>query len=136
MNAIAAGEAAPLLTRVSDAPETQFSFATRPVTRCSTVSVEGPLSAFLERRRHFDLDPMCLSFIGYEGSKRHVAAQRKLVGASSGATRARHRHRPWRPYTIRSSTPPTSATSARPRALADGSETSAPWSALPGLYDT
>ena len=38
------------------------------------------LRIFLRRRLGFDLDEMCLSFIGYEGSERHVAAQRRAVG--------------------------------------------------------
>ena len=38
------------------------------------------LRTYLARRRGFDVGEMCLSFIGYEGPERHVAAQRKLTG--------------------------------------------------------
>src|SRR5680860_189313 len=65
------------VTRVSAAPETAVSFATRnaptPLDRVKSKA----LQAFL-RRRGWDLEAMCLSFIGYEGSADHVAAQRKL----------------------------------------------------------
>ena len=36
--------------------------------------------AFLQRRKGYDLKKMCLAFIGYEGSERHVKAQRRAVG--------------------------------------------------------
>jgi alkyldihydroxyacetonephosphate synthase len=35
---------------------------------------------FLSRRLGWDLNEMCLSFIGYEGSEQHVSAQRRAVG--------------------------------------------------------
>ena len=80
MRDIAASEAAPSVTRVSDAYETRFSFATRkdptPVDRVKSKA----LQAYLRRAKGFDVDDMCLSFIGYEGTEAHVAAQRKLVG--------------------------------------------------------
>src|SRR4051812_14919455 len=81
MRAIAESDAAPSVTRVSDGPETRFSFATKktptPVDRAKSKA----LQLFLERKSSFgDLQEMCLSFIGYEGAKAHVAAQRKLVG--------------------------------------------------------
>ena len=137
MNAIAAGEAAPSVTRVSDAPETQFSFATKTGDSVVDRLKSKALSAFLERRRHFDLDQMCLSFIGYEGSKRHVAAQRKLVG------RIVRRHGglaigtgPGALYDQKKFDTPYIRDFLLDRgALGDVSETSAPWSALPGLYD-
>ncbi len=78
---IAAGEAAPSVTRVSDAPETAFSFATRKDGHAASTDVKSrALQAFLRRRRGFDLEAMCLGFVGYEGSEGHVRAQRKLVG--------------------------------------------------------
>jgi alkyldihydroxyacetonephosphate synthase len=137
MNAIAAGEAAPSVTRVSDAPETQFSFATKTGDTLVDRLKSKALSTFLERRRHFDLDQMCLSFIGYEGSKRHVAAQRKLVG------RIVRRHGglaigagPGALYDQKKFDTPYIRDFLLDRgALGDVSETSAPWSALPGLYD-
>ncbi|MBV9415807.1 MAG: FAD-binding oxidoreductase, partial [Solirubrobacterales bacterium] len=38
------------------------------------------LKAYLRHRRGFDIDQMCLAFIGYEGSEHHVATQRRAVG--------------------------------------------------------
>jgi alkyldihydroxyacetonephosphate synthase len=38
------------------------------------------LKAYLQRRLGFDVGRMCLAFIGYEGSERHVASQRRAVG--------------------------------------------------------
>jgi alkyldihydroxyacetonephosphate synthase len=80
MHAIAESEASPSVTRVSDGYETAFSFSTRkdptPLDRVKSKA----LTTYLERRRGYDLQTMCLAFIGYEGSKRHVASQRKLVG--------------------------------------------------------
>ncbi len=137
MNAIAAGEAAPSVTRVSDAYETQFSFATKTGNSLLDRVKSKALSTYLERRRHFDLDDMCLSFIGYEGSKDHVAAQRKLVGHIVG------RHGglaigtgPGALYDQKKFDTPYIRDFLLDRgALGDVSETSAPWSVLPGLYD-
>jgi alkyldihydroxyacetonephosphate synthase len=136
MHDIADSEAAPSVTRVSDANETQFSFATRkepsPVDRVKSKA----LTTYLERRRGFDLGAMCLSFIGYEGTKDHVAAQRKLVGAivkrhgglSIGAS-------PGELYDQKKFDTPYIRDYLLDRgALADVSETAAPWSALPTVY--
>jgi alkyldihydroxyacetonephosphate synthase len=38
------------------------------------------LRVYVRRRLGFDPEQMCLSFIGYEGSTRHVTAQRRAVG--------------------------------------------------------
>jgi alkyldihydroxyacetonephosphate synthase len=136
MHDIAASEASPSVTRVSDARETQFSFSTRkdptPLDRAKSKA----LTTYLQRRRGYDLDAMCLSFIGYEGSKEHVAAQRKLVakivarhnglciGASPGELYDQKKFdTPYiRDYLLDRGAP------------ADVSETSAPWGALPTLY--
>jgi alkyldihydroxyacetonephosphate synthase len=136
MHDIAASEAVPSVTRVSDANETQFSFATRkdptPIDRVKSRA----LTTYLERRRGFDLEAMCLSFIGYEGTKDHVAAQRKLVGAivkrhgglSIGAS-------PGELYDQKKFDTPYIRDYLLDRgALADVSETAAPWSALPTVY--
>src|SRR5207247_5012505 len=74
----------PSVTRVSDARETQFSFATRKDPTALDRLKSKALTTYLRRRRGYDLDAMCLSFIGYEGSDDHVAAQRKLVGRIVG----------------------------------------------------
>ena len=137
MNEIAAAEATPSVTRVSDAPETRFSFATKTGNSLLDRLQSKALSTYLEKRRHFDLDAMCLSFIGYEGSKDHVAAQRKLVGRIVGG------HGglcigtgPGALYDQKKFDTPYIRDYLLDRgALGDVSETSAPWSALPALYD-
>ena len=136
MHDIAASEASPSVTRVSDANETQFSFSTRkdpsPVDRVKSKA----LRTYLERRRNFDLEAMCLSFIGYEGTKDHVTAQRKLVGQivkrhgglSIGAS-------PGELYDQKKFDTPYIRDYLFERgALADVSDTAAPWSALPTVY--
>src|SRR3954467_3673321 len=80
MRDIAASEAAPSVTRVADANETAFSFATKKGSSLVDKLQSTALKTFLTRRKGFDLGEMCLGFIGYEGPARHVAAQRKAVG--------------------------------------------------------
>jgi alkyldihydroxyacetonephosphate synthase len=137
MQAIAESEAAPTVTRVSDSFETAFSFSTRkdptPLDRVKSKA----LTTYLERRRGYDLEAMCLSFIGYEGSKAHVASQRKLVGRivsrfgglCIGSS-------PGELYDQKKFDTPYIRDFLLDRgAPADVSETSAPWSALRPLYD-
>lgn len=77
---LAASECSVSVTRLSDARETQFSFATRirptPVDKLQSAA----LRSYLKRRLGYDVSQMCLSFIGYEGSERHVTQQRSAVG--------------------------------------------------------
>jgi alkyldihydroxyacetonephosphate synthase len=80
MRDIAESECSVSVTRVSDANETQFSFATRKRPTIIDRLQSRALRMFLQRRRGFDLNQMALSFIGYEGSPVHVTAQRKAVG--------------------------------------------------------
>jgi alkyldihydroxyacetonephosphate synthase len=137
MREIAAGEAAPSVTRVSDAYETAFSFSTKTGDSIVDKLKSKALSVFLERRKNFDLEAMCLAFIGYEGTKGHVSAQRKLAG------RIVRRHGglcigtgPGALYDQKKFDTPYIRDYLLDRgALADVSETSAPWSGLPGLYD-
>jgi alkyldihydroxyacetonephosphate synthase len=80
MRDIAASDCSVSVTRVSDAQETQFSFAMRtPPTLVDKLQSKA-LRMFLQRRLGYDLRQMCLSFIGYEGSDGHVAEQRRAVG--------------------------------------------------------
>jgi alkyldihydroxyacetonephosphate synthase len=136
MRDIAASEASPSVTRVSDAPETAFSFATRNAPTMIDRVKSRALQTFL-RRRSWDLDAMCLSFIGYEGSADHVAAQRKLSerivkrhgGLSIGAS-------PGELYDQKKFDTPYIRDFLLDRgAPADVSETSAPWSELQTVYD-
>jgi alkyldihydroxyacetonephosphate synthase len=78
MQEIAAGDVHPAITRVSDGRETGFSLATAKESKGFSGLAQRGLFAFL-KRRGWDLDEMCLSFIGYEGSPEHVARQRKAV---------------------------------------------------------
>jgi alkyldihydroxyacetonephosphate synthase len=80
MQDLAASEHAVSVTRVSDANETQFSFAMRVQPTLVDKLQSRVLRIFLRRRLGFDLNQMCISFIGYEGSDRHVAAERRAVG--------------------------------------------------------
>jgi alkyldihydroxyacetonephosphate synthase len=137
MREIAASEASPSVTRVSDSYETQFSFATRKDPSLLDRLKSKALSEYLERRRDFDLEAMCLSFIGYEGGKDYVATQRKLVGrivsshgglcVGKGSGELYDQKKFDTPY-IRDYLLDRGAPG-------DVSETSAPWSALPKLYD-
>ena len=78
MQHIAAGDVHPAITRVSDGRETGFSFATSKASKGFSALAQRGLFAFL-KRRGWNLDEMCLSFIGYEGAPEHVARQRKAV---------------------------------------------------------
>ena len=136
MRDISASEASPSVTRVSDAPETAFSFAMREAPTALDRVKSRALQAFL-RRRGWDLDAMCLSLIGYEGTARHVAGQRKLTerivkrrgGLGIGQS-------PGRLYDQKKFDTPYIRDFLLDRgAPADVSETSAPWSELGTVYD-
>jgi len=138
MAELAASEVSTSVTRVSDAPETLFSFATRkaptPIDRIKSKA----LTTFLTRRRGFDVKSMCLGFVGYEGSAGHVAAERKAagrliarhggvcIGSSPGALYDQKKF----------DTPYIRDFLLERGVLADVSETAAPWSELTPLYDT
>ena len=80
MRDIAASDCSVSVTRVSDAHETQFSFAMRTNPTALDRFQSKALRTFLRRRLGYDVHQMCLSFIGYEGTEGHVAEQRKKVG--------------------------------------------------------
>jgi alkyldihydroxyacetonephosphate synthase len=137
MRDIAASEAEPSVTRVSDSWETRFSFATRKDPTALDRAKSAALQTYLKRRRGYDLEDMCLSFIGYEGTERHVASQRRLVGKIV----ARHGGlcigaSPGELYDQKKFDTPYIRDFLLDRgALADVSETSAPWSTLGQVYD-
>ncbi|WP_354701986.1 FAD-binding oxidoreductase [Paraconexibacter sp. AEG42_29] len=137
MHAIALSDASVSVTRVSDAPETQFSFATRKAsTRLDKVQSKA-LTTFLTKAKGFALEEMCLSFIGYEGSEDHVSEQRRKVGRIVGA------HgglcigaSPGQLYDQKKFDTPYIRDFLLDRgAAADVSETAAPWGRLRELYD-
>jgi alkyldihydroxyacetonephosphate synthase len=68
----------PSITRISDARETGFTMATAKKAKGVSGLGQAALMATL-KRRGWDLDKMCLSFIGYEGTKGHVARQQAEV---------------------------------------------------------
>ncbi len=136
MRDIAASEAAPSITRVADANETAFSFATKKASTLLDKLQSKALSVFLTKRKGFVLDEMCLGFIGYEGSERHVGAQRKAVGrivAHHGGICIGSS--PGELYDQKKFDTPYIRDHLLDRGvLADVSETAAPWGALPGLH--
>jgi alkyldihydroxyacetonephosphate synthase len=80
MRDVAASDCSVSVSRLSDANETQFSFAMRKRPTLLDRLQVAALNAYLTRRHGFELDRMCLSFIGYEGSEANVARERKAVG--------------------------------------------------------
>jgi alkyldihydroxyacetonephosphate synthase len=137
MRELAESEASPSVTRVSDGYETRFSFATKKTPTLLDRVKSKALATYLRRRRGWDLDAMCLAFIGFEGSAAHVARQRKAVGAIVG----RHGglcigQGPGELYDQKKFDTPYIRDYLLDRgAPADVSETSAPWSGLQPLYD-
>jgi alkyldihydroxyacetonephosphate synthase len=136
MRDLAAGEASPSVTRVSDPEETQFSFATKKRSSVAERLKSKALMTFLARRRGFDLEAMCLSFIGYEGSERRVASERRRVkrivarhgGLSIGSG-------PGALYDQKKFDTPYIRDFLLDRGvLGDVAETAAPWSALGTVY--
>jgi alkyldihydroxyacetonephosphate synthase len=76
MHDISESDAKPIVTRVSDARESGFSFATGKEKK--GFDAQKVLMAVL-KRRGWDLEGINLSFIGYEGSASHVAYEKKIV---------------------------------------------------------
>ncbi len=136
MRDLSASEVSPSLTRVSDASETAFSFSTRKTPTPLDRLKSAALARYLQRQG-FDTEAMCLGFVGYEGTERHVSAQRRAVsrvfnvhgavciGRSPGVLYDQKKFdTPYiRDYLLDRGT------------LADVSETAAPWSQLPMLYE-
>lgn len=135
MQDISVSDATPSITRVSDARETQFSFATRKKSKGISSLVSKGLMKVLERKG-WDLTQICLSFIGYEGGKDHVGRNKAIVksivtkhggivvGKGPGALYDQKKFdMPYiRDYLLVRG------------AAADVSETAAPWSELHALY--
>jgi alkyldihydroxyacetonephosphate synthase len=136
MHAIAASDATPSVTRVSDARETQFSFATKkPGGLVDSLTSKG-MKVFLQKAKHFDIEQMCLSVIGFEGSADHVMVNRKLVGkivAEHGGVSVGSG--PGELYDQKKFDTPYIRDFLLDRgALADVSETSVGWSGIEALY--
>ncbi|GAA4738958.1 FAD-binding oxidoreductase [Amnibacterium soli] len=136
MQQIAESDVHPAITRVSDGRETGFSLATSKASKGFSGLAQKGLFAFL-KRRGWDLDAMCLSFIGYEGADDHVARQRKAVerivkrngGVSVGTG-------PGVLYDQKKFDTPYLRDFLLDRGtVGDVSETSVPWSGLDAMHD-
>jgi alkyldihydroxyacetonephosphate synthase len=137
MAEIAESEATPSITRVADPHETQFSFATKKPGGLVDRYSSAALKKYLARVKGYDMENACLGFIGYEGSEKHVKQQKKIVGdivsshngicIGSGPGELYDQKKFDTPY-IRDHLLDFGG-------LGDVSETAAPWSVLPKLYD-
>jgi alkyldihydroxyacetonephosphate synthase len=137
MGAIAASEATPMVSRISDPNETRFSLAMKK-REVMPGQVKSAISKFyLQRVKRFDLQRMCLAFIGYEGTGKHVRRQKRLVDEIV------HQHggicvglRQGQLYDQKKFDTPYLRDFIMDRgALADVSDTAAPWSQLERLYE-
>ena len=137
MHDISTSDAHPSITRVSDAKETTFSFATRK--KSNRISISSLISKGMMKvlqRRGWKLDEICLSFIGYEGGKAHVARQKAIVkdivGRHGGIVVGKG---PGELYDQKKFDTPYIRDFLLDRgAIGDVSETAAPWSKLLPLY--
>jgi alkyldihydroxyacetonephosphate synthase len=134
MHEISESDARPTVTRVSDARESGFSFATGKAK--SGFDPQKVLMAYL-KARGWDLEGINLSFIGFEGSASHVAYEKKIVarivkkhgglGVGKG---------PGVLYDQKKFDTPYLRDFLLDRgAAADVSETAAPWSRLNEIHD-
>lgn len=136
MREIAESDAHPSITRVSDSNETGFSFATSKESKGVSKYATEAMMKVLELRG-WDLSKLCLSFIGYEGSKTHVSMTKAIVdgivkrnngiGVGTGPGRLYDQKKFDTPY-IRDFLLDRGAS-------ADVSETAAPWGKLQQVYD-
>ncbi len=78
MQEINVSDAHTTVTRVSDANETQFSFSTQRAAK-GRKKLEMKVLFGVLKRRGWDLDKMCLSYIGFEGGRRYVKANQDIV---------------------------------------------------------
>jgi alkyldihydroxyacetonephosphate synthase len=81
MQEISESDAAPTITRVSDSRETGFSLATSKESKGITKFVSGTVLPRIFKSKGWNLEEICLSFIGYEGGTAHAKRQKKLVDA-------------------------------------------------------
>jgi alkyldihydroxyacetonephosphate synthase len=122
---------------VSDSYETAFSMSTSKESKGVGKWVTKGLTQYM-KSKGWDLDRICLSFIGYEGSPTHVRYEKALVG------KIVRRHGglsvgqgPGALYDQKKFDTPYIRDFLLDRgALADVSETASPWSAMLTLHDT
>lgn len=137
MREVSESDAAPTVTRVSDAQETAFSMATGKKSRGASKWVTKGLTEYL-KRTGWDLGGLCLSFVGYEGSPTHVRYEKALVGkivkrhGGIGVGQG-----PGALYDQKKFDTPYIRDFLLDRgALADVSETASPWSSMLEIHDT
>lgn len=81
MQAINESDAEPSITRISDSRETGFSLATSKESKGVSKFLAGTVLPNLMKSKGWNLDDICLSFIGYEGGEAHAKRQKSLVDA-------------------------------------------------------
>ena len=79
MQEVAESDAAPSITRISDSRETGFSLATSKERHGFDKFAAGTVLPTLMKSKGWNLDEICLSFIGYEGGEAHAKRQKKMV---------------------------------------------------------
>jgi len=79
MNELAASDVHPSITRVSDPRETEFTLATSKERHGFDKFAAETMLPFLMRRKGWNLDDICISFIAYEGDAAYAKRQKKLV---------------------------------------------------------
>ena len=136
MQEISTSDAAPTVTRISDSYETSFSFATQKERSGLSKFVNDTVFKVLQRRG-WDLDKICLSFIGYEGGRAEVSRQKSMVkdviGKHGGIVAGKS---PGQLYDQKKFDTPYLRDFLLDRgAVGDVSETAAPWSKLVPLYN-
>ncbi|MWB98496.1 FAD-binding oxidoreductase [Agromyces seonyuensis] len=137
MRAISESDAALSVTRVSDARETGFSLATSKESHGLSKFLSGTALPTIMKSKGWDLERICLSFIGFEGGAEHVKRQKRLVdaivkqhggmGVGTGPGVLYDQKKFDTPY-LRDFLLDHGA-------AGDVSETAAPWSKLAGVYD-
>ncbi|NAZ83711.1 FAD-binding protein [Kineococcus sp. R8] len=137
MHDIAASDAYPSITRVSDENETQFTLATSKKSSAVGQLLSKGVSLYASKRKGMDPSKMCLSFIGFEGSSAHVRRSKSIVsdivgkhggfGVGAGPGTLYDQKKFDTPY-IRDFILDRGA-------YGDVSETSSPWTTLKSLHD-
>lgn len=137
LHEISTSDAAPMFARLADDRETAFTLATSKESKGISKFATKAVMALLTRRG-WDLSKLCISFMGFEGGKSHVALQQRMVseivkrnggfvvGKGPGVLYDQKKFDT--PY-IRDFLLDRGGT-------ADVSETAAPWSKLKPLYDS
>lgn len=71
----------PSMTRLNDAEKTALSFAYKSKGPWITSFISRWIKRYLKYIKRFDMDKVCLLLVGFEGSKKNVALQKKNIHA-------------------------------------------------------